>query len=67
MMMNEDYETLLLDDEYAKHRIVIGLDIDAYRENVNKGYTGARKAFVQVKACKTSSAGHLCHPPQIPS
>lgn len=55
-VIDEEYETLVLNEEHAEHRIVNGLDITAYRANVNEVYTEARNAFVQVKASKTSSA-----------
>ena len=56
---DEEYETLVLDEEHEEHRTVNGLDIPAYRANVNETYTGARDAFVQAKASKTSSIAQL--------
>ena len=53
-VIDEEYQTLVLDEEHAEHRIVNGLDITAYRTNVNKVYAGARKDFEQAKASKTS-------------
>lgn len=53
-VIDEEYQTLVLDEEHAEHRIVNGLDITAYRTNVNEVYTGARKDFEQAKASKTS-------------
>jgi len=49
-VIDEEYETLVLNEEHAEHRIVNGLDITAYRANVNEVYTEAKNAFVQVKA-----------------
>ncbi|KAJ7391219.1 hypothetical protein OS493_019350 [Desmophyllum pertusum] len=56
---DEEYETLVLDEEHEEHRTVNGLDIPAYRANVNEAYTGARDAFVQAKASKISSIAQL--------
>ena len=53
-VIDEEYQTLVLDEEHAEHRIVNGLDITAYRTNVNEVYAGARKDFEQAKASKTS-------------
>lgn len=55
-VIDEEYETLVSNEEHAEHRIVNGLDITAYRANVKEVYTEARNAFVQVKVSKTSSA-----------
>ena len=54
-VIDEEYETLVSSEEHAEHQIVNGLDITAYWANVNEVYTGARNAFVQAKATKTSS------------
>ena len=54
-VVDEEYETLVSNEEYEEHRIVNGLDITAYRANVNEVYTGAKNAFVQAKASKASS------------
>ena len=62
--LDEEYETLVSNEEHAEHRIVNGLDITAYRANVNEVYTGARNAFVQVKISKTSS---VAQPGLIPT
>ena len=51
-MIDEEYETPVSNEEHAEHQIVNGLDITAYRANVNEAYAGARDAF---KASKTSS------------
>ena len=53
--VDEEYETLVVDEEHAEHQIVNGLDITAYRANVTEAYTGARDAFMQTKASKTPS------------
>ena len=58
-MINEEYETLVLEEEHAEHRIVNGLDINAYRANVNDVYAEARNAFAQAKASKTASVTQL--------
>ena len=51
-VIDEEYETLVSNEEHAEHQIVNGLDITAYRANVNEAYVGARDAF---KASKASS------------
>ena len=52
--IDEEYESLLSDEEHAEHGIVNGLDLPAYLANVSEvyNYTGARNAFVQAKAAK---------------
>ena len=52
-VVDEEYKTLVLNEEFAEHQIVNGLDITAYQANVNEVYTGARNAFMQAKATKT--------------
>lgn len=47
--INEEYETFVVDSEYAEHRVVNGEDIPTYRNNVMKCYEEARKVFMQVK------------------
>ena len=53
-VIDEEYETLVSSEEHAEHQIVNGLDITAYQANVNKAYIGARNAYMQAKASKTS-------------
>ena len=68
-VIDEEYETLVSSEEHAEHQIVNGLDITAYRANVNEVYTGARSAFVQAKASKTSSVpqpGSVSTPADLP-
>ena len=50
---------MVSDEEHAGHEIVNGLDLTAYRANVSEVYTGARNAFVQAKAAKTTSVAQL--------
>ena len=52
-VIDKEYETLVFNEELAQHQIVNGLDITAYRANVNEAYTGSRDAFMQAKASKT--------------
>ena len=47
--INEEYETIVLDNEKEKHRVVNGEDIPTYRANVMKSYEEARNIFVQAK------------------
>ena len=47
--INEEYETIVLDHEKEKHRVVNGEDIPTYRANVMKSYEEARNIFVQAK------------------
>ena len=54
-VIDEEYETLVSNEEHAEHQTVNRLDITAYRANVNEVYIGARNAFMQAKASKTSS------------
>ena len=54
-VIDEEYETLVSSEEHREHQIVNGLDITAYRANVNEAYIGARNAYMQAKASKTSS------------
>ena len=54
-VIDEEYETLVSSEEHTEHQIVNGLDIPAYRANVNEAYMGARNAYMQAKASKTSS------------
>lgn len=71
--VNEEYEILVLEDEHTEHRIVNGLDLCAYKENVNRGYEDARNAFAHVKVHHMSSVSasdllplptvSLAHPP----
>ena len=58
-IIDEEYEILVSDEEHAEHEIVNGLDLTAYRANVSEVYTGARNAFVQPKAAKTTSVAQL--------
>lgn len=58
-VIDEEYETLVSNKEHAEHQIVNGLDITAYWANVNEVYNGARNAFMQAKASKTSSVLQL--------
>lgn len=58
-IIDEEYEILVSDEEHAEHEIVNGLDLTAYRANVSEVYTGARNAFVQAKAAKTTSVAQL--------
>ena len=47
--MNEEYETLVLGEENAQHRVVNGEHIPTYRENVHKTYKEARNTFILLK------------------
>ena len=58
-IIDEEYEIVVSDEEHAGHEIVNGLDLTAYRANVSEVYTGARNAFVQAKAAKTTSVAQL--------
>ena len=58
-VVDEEYETLVLSEEFAEQQIVNGLDITVYQANVNEVYTRARNAFMQAKATKTSSLPQL--------
>ena len=58
-IIDEEYEIVVSDEEHAGHEIVNGLDLTAYRANVSEVYTGARNAFVQPKAAKTTSVAQL--------
>lgn len=58
-IIDEECEILVSDEEPAEHRIVNGLDLTAYRENVCEMYVGARNAFIQVKPAKTTSVFQL--------
>ena len=58
-IIDEEYEILVSDEEHAEHEIVNGLDLTTYRANVSEVYTGARNAFVQAKAAKTTSVAQL--------
>lgn len=72
-VIDEEYETLVSEEEHADHRVVNGLDIIAYRANVKEAYTVARNAFMQAKAPKTSNVVQLgsvptpADPPTHPS
>ena len=41
-VIDEEYETLVSNEEHAEHQIVNGLDITAYRANVNEVYRGQK-------------------------
>ena len=58
-IIDEEYENLVSDEEHAEHKIINILDLTAYRANVSEVYTGARNAFVQAKAAKTTSVAQL--------
>ena len=47
--LNEEYETLVLGEENAQHRVVNGEHIPTYRENVHKTYKEARNTFIVSK------------------
>ena len=47
--LNEEYETLVLGEENAQHRVVNGEDIPNYRENVHKTYKEDKNTFIQAK------------------
>lgn len=63
-VIDEEYETLVSEEEHADHQVVNGLDIIAYRANVKEAYTVARNAFMQAKAPKTSN---VVHPGSVPT
>ena len=49
-MVNEEFEIVASNEEYAEHRVVNRDDIKTYRESVNQSYQKTRNVFVQVKA-----------------
>ena len=53
-VIDGEYETLVSNEEHAE-QIVNGLDITAYKANVNEAHIGARNAYTQAKASKTFS------------
>ena len=61
-VIDEEYETLVSNEEHAEHQIVNGLDITAYRANVNEAYTGARDAFEASKTSSVSLPGSVSTP-----
>jgi hypothetical protein len=48
--VSEEFEELVLHEEYAEHRTVNGEDLIEYRRNVQRSYDEARDVFVQQKA-----------------
>lgn len=58
-IIDEECEILVSDEEPAEHGIVNERDLTAYRANVSEMYIGARNAFIQVKAAKTTSVAQL--------
>ena len=62
-IVDEEYETVVSNEEHAEHRIVNGQDLTTYRANVSEVYTGARNAFTQAKVAKTQRVAQLSSEP----
>ena len=62
-IIDEEYETVVSNEEHAEHRIVNGQELTTYRANVSEVYTGARNAFTQAKVTKTQGVAQLSSEP----
>ncbi|KAL9977846.1 hypothetical protein ACROYT_G015299 [Oculina patagonica] len=62
-LIDEEYETLVSEEDNAEHMIINGLDITAYRANLKEAYTGARNSVTPInqwewEECSGESGQH---------